>query len=221
MFWKTELKANEWVMETLRTGYVIPFESLPPVYEEPNNASAAQDPTFVNNAINDLYRLGIIAFSDVKPHCVSPLTVSLKTGRDGLTKKRLCWDGSRCVNKYLRKQKVTLSHLQRALEITKEEDFQITYDLKAAYHHIKIDSAHTKYLGASIKKPGGGIQYFVFLFLPFGLASAVHCITKLFKPLNAYIHENGVRHTIYLDDGRIVAKTAAEAENQRSLCMLF
>lgn len=110
---------------------------------------------------------------------------------------------------------MTLSHLQRALEITKEEDFQITYDLKSAYHHIKINPLHTKYLGASIKKQDGATQYFVFLFLPFGLASAVHCITKLFKPLNAYIHERGVRHTIYLGDGRITAETAVKAKNQR------
>ena len=83
----------------MENGYVIPFESLPPIYEEPNNQSAVQDPVFVNKALKDLHELGIIAFTDVKPHCVSPLTVSLKTGRDGLIKKRLCWDGSRCVNK--------------------------------------------------------------------------------------------------------------------------
>jgi len=216
-FWKTELAASDWVMETLTNGYVIPFESFPPIYEEPNNASAVQDPAFVNKAINDLKRLGIIVFTDVKPHCVSPLTVSLKTGKDGLIKKRLCWDGSRCVNNYLQKQKVTLSHLQRALEITKSQDFQIIYDLKAAYHHIKIHSSHTKYLGASFKKPDGGDQYFFFLYIPFGLATAVHCITKLFKPINAYLHEKGVRHTIYLDDGRIVAETKVKAEEQRVL----
>ena len=214
-FWKNELQAGEWVMETLKNGYVIPFLSLPPPYEEPNNKSAIHDPEFVLKAINDLKNLGVIAFTDSKPYCVSPLTVSLKTGRDGKIKKRLCWDGSRCVNKYIKEQKVTLSHLQRALEITKEQDFQIVYDLKAAYHHIKIHPAHIKYLGAAFHKPEGGIQYVVFLFLPFGLASAVHCITKLFKPMNAYVHKKGVRHTIYLDDGRIVAETAAKAEEQR------
>ena len=46
-FWKNELQAGEWVMETLKNGYVIPFLSLPPPYEEPNNKSAINDPEFV------------------------------------------------------------------------------------------------------------------------------------------------------------------------------
>ena len=36
-----------------------------------------------------------------------------------------------------------------------------------------------------------------------------------------YIHEKDVRHTIYLDDGRITAETALKAENPRNLCMVF
>ena len=205
-FWKTNLKAGMWVMDTLRTGYVIPFEKFPEAYEEPNNASALKDLDFVYKAVSDLKEIGIVKFVDYKPHCVSPFTISIKMGRDGQKKKRLCWDGSRCVNLCIKKQKVTLSHLQRALELTKDQDYQITYDLKAAYHHIRIHSSQTKFLGAAIPKPNGGTQYLLFLFLPFGLSSAVHCITKIFKPVNAYLHESGIRHSIYLDDGRVTSQ---------------
>jgi hypothetical protein len=62
----------------------------------------------------------------------------------------------------VKEQKVTLVHLQRALEITQEYDFQVTYDLKSAYHHIKIHPLQTKYLGAAIKRPDGTTQYFFF-----------------------------------------------------------
>ncbi|KZS08446.1 Uncharacterized protein APZ42_027551 [Daphnia magna] len=61
----------------------------------------------------------------------------------------------------------------------------------------------------------GGTQYFIFLFLPFGLSSAVHCITKILKPVNAYLHEKGIRHSIYLDDGRITAASQCQAEEHR------
>ena len=148
---------------------------------------------------------------------MSPLTVSTRIGNDGAVKKRLCWDGSRCVNTYVKEQKVTLLHLQRALEITRKLDFQVTYDLKATYHNIKIHESQTRNLGAAITKLDGGTQYFVFQFLPFGLSSAVHCITKIFKPINAYIHERGIRHSIYFDDGRIIAGTKDQAEEHRSL----
>lgn len=170
---------------------------------------------FVNEAVNELKKLGIIEFLDEKPHCFSPLTVSIKIDSHCTSKRRLRWDGSRCVNLCIKKQKVTLSHLQRALEIKKEErrrNFQIKYALKAAYHHIRIHSSQTKYLGAALEKTDGGIQYFVFLFLPFGLSSAVHCITKLFKPINAFIHGRGIRRFIYFDDGRIFAETKRKIE---------
>ena len=214
-FWQNDLQAGEWVMDVLTQGYVIPFVESPPAYEEANNKSAMQDMPFVIQAVAELQKRGVIEFRDEKPLCVSPLTVLKKFGRDSITKNRLCWDGSRCVNLYVKEQKVVLSHLRRSLEITREGDFQVTYDLKAAYHHVRIHPSQTKYLGAAIPKPDGGKQYFVFLYLSFGLSSAVHCLTKLFKPVNAYIHEKGIRHSIYLDDGRIVA-TKCKAEDQRT-----
>ena len=88
------------------------------------------------------------------------------------------------------------------------------YDLKSAYHHIKIHRDQTKYLGGAITNPKGDKQYFVFLFPPFGISLAVHCITKLIKPINAFFHERGIRHFIYLEDGRITVESKNEAEKQ-------
>jgi len=106
--------------------------------------------------------------------------------------------------------------LQRALDLKHTGDYQIVYDLKAAYHHVMIHPSQVTYLGAAFTKPGGGSQYFVFLFLPFGLSSAVQCITKILKPINAYFHRKGIKHSIYLDDGRITAtsESAADADQE-------
>jgi hypothetical protein len=112
---------------------------------------------------------------------------------------------------------VTLSHLSKALEVTKEGDFQVKYDLTSAYHHIKISDSQIGYLGAAFTKEDGSKQYFVFLYLPFGLGSAVHCMTKIFKPLNAYFHSLGIRHSIFIDDGRILSATPEGAENDRKV----
>lgn len=215
LFWKNELNAGEWVLDVINNGYILPFNHSPGPYEEQNNASAKKHTKFVQKSITELLKSGIVKIVDKKPRCVSPLTVSEKTEPDGSTKLRLCWDGSRCVNLALREQKVTLSHLQRALEITEEGDFQVVYDLKSAFHHIKIFEAHTTYLGAAYTKEDGTTQYIVFMYLPFGLGTAVHCITKLFKPINAYLHKHGIRHTIFIDDGRILARSLREAEEDR------
>ena len=190
-FWRDELKAGTWVMDVLENGYVIPFEKIPPPYEEDNNATAKRQMGFVRQAIEELREQGVVEFVTTKPTCVSPLTVAEKVKPDGSVKRRLCWDGSRCVNAVLKTQTVTLSHLQKALEITRKGDYQVVYDLKSAYHHIKICKEQVKFLGASFDNEKGEKIYFVFLYLPFGLGSAVHCITKIFKPINAYLHSLG------------------------------
>ena len=75
----------------------------------------------------------------------------------------------------------------------------------------------TKFRGAPIPKPDGGTQYLISLFLPFCLSSAVHCITKIFKSVNAFLHKRGIRHSIFLDDGRMVAASKSEAEEHGSI----
>lgn len=214
-FWKKELKAGEWVMDLLENGYAMPLEGVPPKYEERNNCSARQHKVFVRETVLKMAQEGIVQLVKEKPHCVSPLSVVAKIGPMGAQKLRLCWDGSRCVNKYLKEQKVSLAHFQRVLELTHEKDLQTKYDLKSAYHHIRMVKHQTKYLGAAFEKEDGQMQYFEFLFLAFGVASAVHCITKLFKPINAYFHGKGISHSIYIDDGRALAKTEEEAEENR------
>jgi len=206
-YWEQFLLAGKWVMDVINFGYCIPFFSHPTEYEAANNASAIKHMSYVNKTVQDWAKLGIIEFVKDKPWCVSPLTVAERKA-DG--KLRLCWDGSRHVNTYIDKQKVTLDHLNKALELTQPGDLQFKYDLKSAFFHIKINENHTKFLGAAIKDSEGGKLYFIFKYLPFGLSSAVHAMTKMFKPINANLHKKGIRHSIYIDDGRLLAKTETE-----------
>ena len=108
-FWRSELKANQWVMTVLEHGYVIPFAYAPAEYDEDNNMSAKKQMGFVRQSVNELKSAGIVKFVEEKPWCVSPLTVSEKIEPDGTKKLRLCWDGSRCVNLCLKEQKLTAS----------------------------------------------------------------------------------------------------------------
>jgi hypothetical protein len=49
---------------------------------------------------------------------------------------------------------------------------------------------------------------------PFGISSAVHIITKVWKPLTRYLNKMGINNTIYIDDGQIIAKTKEEAREK-------
>ena len=101
--------------------------------------------------------------------------------------------------------------MKTALLLTEENDWQAVYDLTSAYHHIKIFEGHVQYLGAAFQREDGSTQYFVYNFLPFGISSAVHVMTKVTKPFSAFLSSQGIRHSIYLDDGRLCAHSKEQA----------
>ena len=206
-FWTETLKANDWVIDLLEHGYSLPFLSEPTSSNTRNNLSARNNSQFVREEVIKLQRTGVVSFVTEKPFIVSPLTVASNSGG----KLRLCLDVSRSVNQFLKIPKVVLADLNIALQLTDVDDWQAVYDLASAYHHIKILPAHVKYLGAAFQNEDGSTQYFVFNFLPFGIASAVHVMTKVMKPVSAYLMSQGIKNSIYLDDGRVVSPSEEQA----------
>ncbi len=214
-FWRSTLKASPWVMEFLSEGYRIPFDQVPGPYEEDNNGSALKNMKIVRCIVDDMIKLGIARQVSVKPKCVSPLGLVSRVQSNGKMKHRLVFDASRWLNKCITDQKVTLSHLEKALLITERNDWQVVFDLKSAYYHIKIREDQHELLGAAVQQEDGSKLYFVYQHLPFGLKCAVHAITKIWKPLIAFLQCNGIRSSIYIDDGRILAVSKEEAEKFR------
>ena len=214
-FWEKELMAPLWVLDTLRNGYEIPFFAEPGPYEEQNNASARNNMSIVRGILREMIAKEVLEVVDQKPVCVNPLGLVSKQEENGELKHRLVWDGSRHINTFLRPVHVRLAHLEKALEMTEPGDFQTVYDLSSAYYHIQIRLDQRRFLGASFLDENGKIIYVQYRVLPFGLASAVHAITKLFKPITSYLNTKGLRASIYIDDGRIVSSSREKAEQDR------
>ncbi len=214
-FWEKELNASGWVMEVLKNGYDIPFMTPPGEYEEDNNASARTNMCVVRSIVASMILDGTVEVVTTKPRCVSPLGLISKVLPDGTFKHRLVFDASRWVNKFIMDQHVTLSHLQKALDITEKGDWQVVFDLKSAFYHVQIRPHQRQFLGAALVNTDGSRTYFVYKHLPFGLKCAVHAITKIWKPMVAMLQKSGIRMSIYIDDGRILAGSAAEAEDHR------
>ena len=97
-----------------------------------------------------------------------------------------------------------------------KENFLIKFDLKSGYHHLDIFEPHRKYLGFAWGV-GDKLGYFVFNVLHFGLATACYAFTKLMRPLVKYWRGNGLRVTLYLDDGIVAVKgeEKAKCESER------
>ena len=96
-----------------------------------------------------------------RPLCCSPLTVASRYV-NGLLKLRMCIDLSRYINLLLKKEAVSLPSLEKAIKTLLPGDYQATFDLKSAFHHVLIHPDHRKYLGFSISGPDGLPRYFVF-----------------------------------------------------------
>ena len=97
-FWEDELKAPPFILNTVKHGYKIPFNSEPPSYYAKNNKSSLSNKNFFTDSIRELLRNKCIVETETPPHCINPLTVASSS------KLRLVIY-LRHVNKYVLKQK--------------------------------------------------------------------------------------------------------------------
>jgi len=88
------------------------------------------------------------------------------------------------------------------------------FDLRSCYFHVMLNPAQTTFFGVKCALDGVP-TYMVFDYLPFGLSSAVHCVTKLWKPLISYFQMNDISISIYIDDGLFVAPNMSEWNSKR------
>ena len=205
-FWE-RLTQDSYVLSIIRNGYRIPFRDnvvLRP-YRERNNKSALDNMPYLQEHVESLLVDTTISEVFSQPFCCNPLTVASRYV-EGLLKLRMCIDLSRYINLLLKKESVTLPSLEKALKLLLPGDYQATFDLKSAFHHVLIHPDFRKYLGFSIPDAKTGKdRYFVFRVLPFGLASAVQLLARLTKPICIFLAAEGIRISIYIDDGWILA----------------
>ena len=75
-YWKYELKASDFVLDVIDSGYKIPFVFTPPPFSAKNNKSSLSHPDFVESASLELLRKRCVIETDSIPYCCNPLTVA-------------------------------------------------------------------------------------------------------------------------------------------------
>ena len=194
LFW-VEIGAPPWVIETIRSGYVIPFETPPGVCLS-NNRSALEHGDFVSSAVCDLLELGLICEVLTPPTVINPLSVSVNS--EG--KPRLILD-LRHVNSYIPKPKFKTEDWKVFLQYLSPGAYMYKFDFKSGYHHIDICQPHQQFLGFQWALGGASNRYSCFTVLLFELSSAPYLFTKIFRPLVRYCRGLGIHLVLYLDDG--------------------
>ncbi len=214
-FWEKVLEADPWVLSLLTEGYRMPWVRTPEAYREKNNKSARDNMAFVCETVHKWEKSNFVERQKVRPVCVSPLTVSTRTLADGKVKRRLCWDGSRCVNKCLRREAFAMSTAPRTMDLIEKGDYQASLDLESAYYHIRLHEDDQTYFGFALPCPETGEDiFFKYKVLAFGISTAAFALTRVTKPLVRYIHDRGIKFCIYIDDARVSAPSKEETWEQ-------
>ena len=201
------LNPDSFVRSVLEHGYRIPFQDgvVPGPYREANNRSALDNMPYLQDHVETLLTDNTVDKVFSQPLCCLPLTVASRYV-EGLQRLCMCIDLSRYINLLLKKEAVTLPSLDKALKLLLPGDFQATFDLKSAFHHILIHPKDREFLGFSIPdKKTGRDRFFVFRVLPFGLAIAVQLLARMTKPICIFLAGEGIRLSIDIDDGWILA----------------
>ena len=103
-------------------------------------------------------------------------------------------------------KKFTIVSTESALEIIDKGSWAITFDLKGAYHHVKLVNDQWKFFGFSVLIDGKPI-FFIYTSMPFGLSSAAYFLTKLImSPLGRW-RNMGFSAWLHIDDGLVVSKS--------------
>ena len=83
--------------------------------------------------------------------------------------------------------------------------------MKSFSYHLLIFPAHRTFLGIAADLPDGSRRFYHYTVLPFGLAPAAAIMTRLVKPIIAYLASLGIRMSIFLDVSKFNAATKAIA----------
>ena len=214
---------DKFVLSVLKHGLLLPFSEEVAEYEEENNKSAQINLNFLREKIKKWEEQKYVRRVETKPYCVSPLSVAEKTDlKTQETKKRPCLDLSRHVNKYLQDWPTKLSNLDSSAPLLDPGDWQAACDLENQYFHVRVHPNHQKYLGFKIRDNQGKEEYYVFCVMVYGIKIATAVVTRLIKPIVRYVHQKGIRFSIYIDDGRTIgASQEVTAEHHEIVLRTF
>lgn len=216
------IKADLFVLNIMKQGVTLDFEHQPPnEYYEPNNRSALNHTEQLLDKVEKWIEEGSVIELDTKPSFCNPMSVNIERDHNNVIKKhRPCFDASRCLNKYMRKNSLQLDSLDKIEELLYPDCFQTNFDLCNMYFSFRVRKDQRKYLGFSIITKEK-TRYFQFEVMVYGLRDAAYIVTRFFRPIKAFFHKIGIVFVIYIDDGKIIAKTFMLCEIQTQLVILF
>jgi hypothetical protein len=206
-------------MAFLLPGKITPPPPPPPPYYEKNNKSALDNLDKLRDQVDAWLAGGFVERLDDRPYCCNPLTVAVQHNAVTDTiKYRPCIDLSRHVNNYIVHSPAKLDDLTIAQQLIAPGDYMCAFDLENQFFQVRLSPDTKKYFGFAVPYPDG-TQYFQFTVMAYGCKPAVTVVTRLLKPIKAFLHKLGVKFSVYVDDGRVSAATLAACRSHFCLTL--
>jgi hypothetical protein len=188
-FWVEHFHPDPYVRGILDQGFkvLVDWDKIPESHEEADNKSAREHYNFVLEEVARLLNFGQVVEWDAKPRCCNPLTVAVKRLDDGSLKKRLALDLSRCVNLAVEDDRYRMTTLQDAINSTRKGNFQVVFDLKSAFHQVRLHAGSYELMGFKVVDIGGIARYYCYVVLVFGFKIAAQVLGRVLKPVMSFL----------------------------------
>jgi hypothetical protein len=200
--------AGKWQQNVLRNGLSLDLTEIPSKYRDKNNMSAVRNMSVLRDKVKEWEKDGYVVELKEPAWCCNPMSVAAKYDvvKDE-TKLRPVIDLSRHVNKCVKVSHVKLDDLTLAEELISQNDFMASFDLANQFFHVRLHPADRKFFGFMVPDENGRERYYQFHVMCYGYSPAVEVVTRLLKPVKAYLHKLGIKLSIFVDDGRVSAST--------------
>ncbi len=211
-FMQLVVNAPKFVMDIISNGVDLKVNlDHNAFYHERNNSSAIKYMPELLKIVREWESIGAITQLDHVPNIVNPMSVSIKTDKDGnIIKYRPCLDLKRFINKLTDCEKIKYDDLTEAEQSILHGEFATSFDLENAYFHFNLSDKDKKLLNFSVIDEHGQVIFFRFNVMVYGYNRASYIMTRFVRSLKFFIHDLGILFIIFLDDGKISALTFDE-----------
>ena len=189
-FMREVIGAGKWQMDVLANGLSLDLKEVPRKYKEQNNMSAVKNMPVLKEKVKEWEEEGYVERLSEPAWCCNPMSVAAKYDpvKDE-TKLRPCIDLSRHVNKCTRVSHAKLDDLTVAQELISKDDYTASFDLANQFFHVKLHEADKKFFGFELPGKNGEPEYYRFTVMAYGYSPAVEVVTRLLRPVKAYLHQ--------------------------------
>ena len=201
------------MVQVLRSGYIIPFHSPPPLSSTPIPLPS-YTPSSIRGialaaAVKDLLSKGAIKPASSGPGFYSRLFVTPKVTGGWRPVIDLSF-----LNRFVRLSHFHMETAQSVLQSLRSGDWLISLDLQDAYLQVPVHPQSRRFLRFCF-----GSQVYQFRVLCFGLSSAPLVFTHVMAPVSSTMHRSGYRILRYLDDWLVLGSSQLEITRARDFLL--